>query len=369
MPPIPPIRPWRGTVLPAPLTVPATFSSWPEPYDSFAFETVHGFAALFTRFPYQILYFPQLGNRIFSLTEPYDYVLLYDDGRDILLYDVYTEEKLRLVEGELAGGFAFKASFDGVANLYFLATSDPTLAAERLGFAYAEFAVPSPPPTPKPSPSPTPSPSPSPSAPPSASPSPSPSASPSASPSPSGGKRETRDFYPLRPLSGVPVGLQKLNAFALQHRALESIRATGDGLLFVFATGDGLLGTYEVPTDEIRLLLPIGVFSESFGGALGPRFQPTFARYVLFLERKHRQRFFLLDRWTGTLEPLPYFESFGKQAILSEGKWMDAFRIFFIATFPGESPADPPFQRLVSYDLVRRTFEGLMFLNLGFEGL
>lgn len=361
VPPILPVRPWRGTVLPIPLTVPATYSKDPEPYDSFAFTTVNGFAALFTRDPWQILLFPQLGRNVNSITDPYDYVLLFDDGKNILLYDVSTEETVHLVDGRMVGGFAFKGTFDGEDNLYFLATSDPVLADQRLGFAYALFAAPSP------MPSPSPSATPSPSASPSASPSGTPEATPSADAGDSKeskGKPESRDFYHLRPFQGGPVGLQKLNAFAAQHGALQTIRVNSPGDLYLFTTGDGLLGIYEVPTNQIRLLLPNSAFFKGFEGAIDARFQPIFARYILFLDRR-RQGLFLLDRWNGTIEPVVFAESLGKQVLLSKGKFLDAFRIVFIATFPG----DPPLERLVTYDIVRRTFEAVVFLNLGHEAL
>lgn len=318
--PIVPEQSWRGTALPMPVSVPATFSQTPRPYKTFAFNTVSGVAALFTRDPWQILFFPQLGRRVFSISDPYDYVLMYDDGRDIFAYDISAEEKVHLVEGRLVGGFAFKSTLGAADHLYFLATSDPALAARRLGFVHVMA--------------------------------PAPRASPSAQPA------RDRDFYWLRPFQGTPAALMRLNAFAAEHGAVQSFRAAKTGDLFAFTTADGSLGAYEVATDQLHLLLPKLAVAEA-GGARDVRIQPTFARYLLWLDLR-AERLFLFDRWTGTHEPVVIEASLGRRAILSDAKFLDAYRLGVIATLPG----DPPVQRLVTYDMGRRTFEAVAVLNL-----
>lgn len=323
--PILPERSWRGTALPMPVSVPSTFSQTPRPYKTYAFTTTGGIAALFTRDPWQILFFPQLGRRVFSLSDPYDYVLMFDDGRDVFAYDISAEEKVHLVEGRLVGGFAFKSTLGGADHLYFLATSDPALAARRLGFVHVMAAAPR--------------------------------ASPSAQPA------KPRDFYLLRPFQGVPAGLMRLNAFAAEHGAVQSFRAAKTGDLFALTTGDGSLCAYEAATDQLYLVLPSLARAES-GGARDVRIQPVFARYLLWLDLR-AERLFLFDRWNGTLEPVVIEASLGRRAILSDAKFLDAYRLGVIATFP----EDPPFQRFVTYDLVRRTFEAVAVLNLAREAL
>lgn len=330
--PIPPVTPGRGPALPMPAYPPATVSAVPKPYETYSFRTADGFAALFTWSPWQILLFPQLGP-IFSLTDPYPYVLLFDDGKDVLMYDISAEEKLHLVDGQEVGGFAFNGYLDGKDNLYFLATSNPDLAADRLGFAYV---MPADPPAVS-----------------------LPSVTPGPGPRRSAALEPIRDHYQLRPYHGVPHALDKLNAFAARHHAIQSLRVTKSADLYVFTTGDGALASYEVPTDELRLLLPNKAFFEEFGGARDAKIQPVLARYIAWVD-SNRGGIYMLDRWKGAVEPLPFIGTPGGHVVLSSPKFMDAYRLSFVATYP----TDPPLQRLMAYDLERRVFEELVELNL-----
>lgn len=300
----------RGPAIPLAVGDPATASASPAPFERvpFAFGPLAQLA-VYNRASMDVLVFPGAGTGLENFTEHAPYEVVFDDGRDIWLLDIWKEERVKLVDGREVGGFAFAPAFDGQDNLYFLGTSHPD---QTHAFAFVK---------------------------------------PSRGASPSAG-------VVLGPYLGKPRFLAAINALARAHGGVTSLNVDGLGHLVVFTTGDGGVYLYFPVTQRVQSLLATEEIAES-GAAEGANLDPVWGRYVVWTDAR-RQGLWVFDRWTGHLDPVPYIR-FGPGVLAASAPQFfgsDPTHVVFTLTLQDGGT------RLLAYDLLTERIETLSLLNL-----
>jgi len=309
---------WRGTVFPGlVVTPPATSGAAPEPADHYAFAFDTGGTSILARYrmdTHDVTFFPQAGEGLGSVSEPYPFVFFYDLDGDIVLYDVNREERVTLVDGREVGGFAFSPSIDKRDALYFLGTADPDLADQGIGFAYAAFA-----PTP-----------------------------------PASG-----DYHAPRDGDGLSkvVAIAPINALADAHGGVTSLRIANKGGFAVFSTADGGLYLYRTDDHTVLNLLPTSILDQP-AFADSPRVDPYQNRYVVWQDLSTR-RTCVLDLWNGHVDVVPYLNGANGGSIDPAPSFIDAYRIVFSVQPPSEEGG----AFLVLYDIRTESLAILLALD------
>ncbi len=325
-PPSTPIKPAqqagtsdRATPEPAPTPGP---TPKPAEYYAFAFRSLDTTIIARYRDHFKTVeYFWQAGLDVGSVSEPYRYVFLYDLDDSIFLYDANFEERIKLVDGREVGGFAFSPSLSRDDVLWFLGTSDPDLAAQGIGFAYVKYPPPKPPevdaappaaPSPAASPTPTPAPTPS--------PAPTPPLPPTPAP---------YEFHWPRDGAGTGVAyaVAPINAFAVLHGGITSLRIASYGTFAVFSTADGGLYLYSIFDKKVLSLLPNQLLEQRhFADA--PRVDPFYNRLLVWQDLRHNT-VYLMDLWTGAVDTVPTLNRFTRGVVEPDPKFIDAFHVAF----------------------------------------
>lgn len=309
---------------------PTTSPELPKPADHYAFVFNTASTTVLARYRDDFLsveFFWQAGFGVGSLSEPYLYVFLYDLDGSIFLYDAHREERIKLVDGIEVGGFAFSPSLDQDDELWFLGTSDPKLAALGIGFAYVKSPLPVEPED-----------------------SPSPSASPSPSPSP----REKFHWPKDSPWTGVAAAVAPLNAFAVRHGGITSLRIASKGEFAVFSTADGGIYLYSRFDRKVLNLLPDQFLDEPMF-ADAPRVDPFYNRLVAW-QNLRTNAVYLLDLWTGTIDTVPNLNLFTRGLREPGPKFMDAFQL--VATY--QVSPDSDISRLLVYNVLTQSIFPLL---------
>lgn len=301
--PIPVAPPLRGPALPLPVGVPASPSVTPAPFARKA--VIFGpldQVALYRRASQDILVLAGAGTGLQNASTHGPTRVTFDDGRDVFLYDLEREERLTLVSGFEVGGFAFQATFDGEDRLYFLGRVNHSEA-----WAYVKH--------------------------------------------PATGSMVPE---PLGPRLGKPSFLAPVNAVARAQGGVTSLKVDESGRTVVFTTGAGGLYAYYPETSEVQALLAAELADMHAADA---DLDAVWGRFVVW-EDTRAKRIFLLDRWTGMIDPLSGAQV-GLRAAGSPGfDGPDPYHVVFTATLPDGRT------QLMAYDLVNRRLEALALLNL-----
>lgn len=377
-PPATHVGPARGPVLP--IAEVATWSATPAPLTQIPFAFPPGPDAQVCVFDWprrDVFVYPGTGPGVVNLSVVNPGQYLYDDLRNSYLYDAWREEQVILVDGREVGGFAFFPSMTAHYTLYFIGQSDPRLAAQLTGFAYVKLDEAASPSvsawlggsegaSPEASPSESPSPAPSVSPAPSPSPSPSPSAAPSEAPTPSlyyatSSSAPSVTIPPPDDISarlGKPRFLTKINALAVLHGGVTSISVNIIGDAVVFTTGDGGLYLYTPFHPQVVALLPEAFVKGRFHAA-GATIDPIWGRYVVWRDTA-LQGLFVLDRWTGQIDPVPYTRlGIGLVAVIGPSFFEnDPFNVVFVAVFEDGT------LRLMAYNILTEQLLNLTLLNM-----
>ncbi|HEY9855546.1 MAG TPA: hypothetical protein V6D05_07405 [Stenomitos sp.] len=373
----------RGPVLPISLSGPASDSITPGPFTQVPFiapPDQRAQLAVYDLPRKEILYYPGTGPGIENVATFVPGQYLYDDRRNLYLFDAWREERVVLVDGKLeVGGFAFFPSMSGDAHLYFLGQSDPALAARGIGFAYVKYDTTVAPvfgdlggatssATSSPSPSPNSSGSPSPSD--SASPEPSESESPAPSPTPTPLIDQTKyATVSTAPAITVVPGaeitwylakprfLTKINALAARHGGVTSIAVDGLNTLVVFTTADGGLYLYTPQEPQVTALLPNQTIVDNFHAGAAS-IDTVWGRFVVWNDTL-RRGLFCLDLWTGHIDVMPY-ANLALDAVAASAPVFvesDPFNVIFLVTLK-----DGTF-RVICYNIVTEQVLNLSLLN------
>lgn len=299
---------FRGPALSIPLGVPATASATPAPWARKAF--TYGpddRLALYRRASQDILVFPGAGTGLQNASTYTATQLYYDDRRDIFLYDLEREERVTLVSGDEVAGFAFAPAIDDHDTLYFLASRHPDLSEAS---AYAKYAREA--------------------------------------------EGATPSSKPLGSVLGKVFFLSPINAVGERHGGISSINVHDAGEPVVFTTGDGGLYAYYPATDRVESLLVAEV-----GGmhAHDVNIDPVWGRFVVWTDTE-REGIYLLDRWSGQVDPLPITRLGFLEASGPSFSGKDPYHVLFTATLEDGST------RLMAFDIVTERLDALALFNL-----
>lgn len=235
---------------------------------------------------------------------------LYQQGGAIRAYDHPREMRLTLVDPLVTGLLAFNPTTDKDNLLYFLATADPASAALGIGEAFV------------------------------------------VRPSPLATGSEA---FPWGPLSKL-VFLSKINAVSARHGGISSIAVNGAGDAVFFTTTDGGLYLYTPQAPSVLELRTNRDFAN--GRASSVSTDAPWGRWVVW-EDFVLHRIFVLDRWTGLVDPLPYPNSVLNATTVRFPFFSgyDPYHIFFTVFLPDGS------SRQFSYDLRNEGISTLTLLN------
>ncbi|HEY9899560.1 MAG TPA: hypothetical protein V6D00_10300 [Pantanalinema sp.] len=305
-----PERP-RGPAIPIGLDVPATPSATPGTWQRIPFvyplTSDRGTFALYDRATPDILVFPGAGFGLNSITELTTTRYAFDDGRNVYQYDIVTEERTKLVDGMTVGGFAFGPNSDDRNELFFLGTSDPRLAADRIGFLFVTLDYPG-------------------------------------------------------SYAGKPMGIGPVNALAALHGGVASFDVDSAGETIVFTTADGGLYLFQPIFQLVQDLLADQEFRQGFAHVV--TIDSKWARFVVW-EDHRRDSILVLDRWTGLIDAVPevgvVFNNI--QASMPAFKNGDPFNLIFRFT----TRDDPPDPRFAVYNLLTGDMALIPILNNALE--
>lgn len=290
----------------------ASPSATPTPIPQIPFATLGGrnsLLALYDPNTFETFLYPGAGRPVFRPTEPYPDVFLYDDIRNIYLYDTRSETRTILVNGAEVGGFAFEAFTTPLQTLFFRGTSDPAEAVIGVGDVYLIRGTP-----------------------------------------------DLEQFH-LGPWLGKPVNLTLINALGRAHGGILSFRASPSELLYVFTTLDGGLYLYEAMTGSCRSLLADHDITGG-GHALEVRIDPVEERFVVFSERSGLG-FNVIDLKDGGVTAFPYADLALADFVVLAPRFLDRTLILFVVI----DPRNPRITRFLTYDFATNALRILPVLN------
>lgn len=235
---------------------------------------------------------------------------MFQQDNGIHVYDHKKETNLTMVDPRLVGGFAFEPTTDNANNTYFLATDDPVEAALGIGEVYVIRTI----------------------------------------------KQATESLnFPWDPVA-KPVYLSPVNAVGARHGRISSVNINGAGDALVFTTAEGGLYLYNQWTCEVHELRTNRELGEGRASSVGIDF--PWGRWVVW-EDFVLQRIFLLDRWTGLIDTVPY-ANLALDALAVRFPFFsgyDPWHVFFTVFLPDGS------MKLYAYDHRTEAISNLTLLN------
>jgi hypothetical protein len=259
---------------------------------------------------FEAFLYPGAGRLVFRANEAYPGVYLFDDVRDISLYDEATEVRTTLVNGSEVGGFAFDASVTALQNLYFRGTANPVEAVLGVGDVYVKVGDPS------------------------------------------------FDHFHLGPWLGKPANLTLINALGRKHGGILSFRASYHERFLVFTTRDGGLYLFETLTGSCRALLPDFDFPPD-GRAFEVRIDPYEERFIVWSDQRGRS-LNMIDLLDGGITTFPYADlNLSPCWLVLAPRFIAPTEILFVAV----DPDHPLTIRYFTYDFVTNHTKILVVLN------